>query len=146
MDLVKTKPVAISKSQQKRIAIQSEPRGKKDEKPPKNPRVPIFPPHVVPLVNHLNEIIDKELNGDQDRRALAYGILSRLCVVWAPPIMREKFTVEAELVSYEETDLANARCRLSSNNAPIINELLGLMEKMFPNGEGLPEQVMACPL
>lgn len=139
---MKSKPVAISKSEQKRIAIQSNPTpdwvgaGRKPIRI--NPRTPIFPPQVVPLVNLLNEILDKELWGDQERRALAYGILTRLCVLWAPPIIRQRLTVEAELVSYEETDPANARARLSGTNPPVVNELVTMMAKLFPNGDGLP--------
>lgn len=144
---MKTKEIAISKSQQRRIAIQSEPQGKKGERPPKNPRVPIFPPQTVPLVNLLNQVIDQELNGDQERRALAYGILSRLCVVHAPPIIREgHLVVQVELTHYDELAPAEARGRLTTSNTPVINDLVTLMARMFPNGEGLPEVPGAGPL
>jgi hypothetical protein len=125
---MKTKEIAISKSQQKRIAIQSEPKGKKGEKPPKNPRVPIYPPNVVPLVNHLNKIIDDEANGDQEKRALAYGLLTRLAVVWTQPPadwpkVQVDFVVETGLLHF---------------NSELIRDMVDIMNKLFPNGEGLP--------
>jgi len=138
---VKSRPVAVSKSEQKRIAEQSRPReidwaGKKTA-PPKNPRVPIFPPHVVPLVNLLNEIADKELWGDQERRAAALGVLTRLCVMWTPPhpvdwpAVKVDYVVETGLLHFDNELLRDTVC---------------LMDKLFPNGEGLPEPVGAGPL
>lgn len=142
---MKAKEIAVSKSMQRRIAVQSEPQGKGKERV-KNPRVPIFPPQTVPLVNLLNKILDEELNGDQVKRSLAMGILTRLCVLYAPPIMRERFNVVADLIEYHEEKPDEARARLSPGNSPITNELIVLMDKLFPNGEGLPEPVGAGPL
>ena len=146
---MKTKEIAVSKSMQRRIAEQGRAEGNalynKKDRPPKNPRVPIFPPQTVPLVNLLNQIIDNP-ETVQERRGLAYGVLSRLCVLWAPPIMRERFTVEAELVSYEETDPAKATARLSPGNGDMVNGLVTMMSKLFPDGHGLPEQEGCGPL
>lgn len=138
---MKSKPVATSKSQQKRIAEQSRPRetdwaGKKSA-PLKHPRVPIFPPHVVPLVNLLNEIADKELWGDQERRAAALGVLTRLCVMWTPPHPVDWPTVKVDYVV--ETGL------LHFDNE-LLRDTVRLMNQLFPNGEGLPEPVGAGPL
>jgi len=142
---MKAKEIAVAKSQQRRIAIQSEPQGKKGERPPKNPRVPIYPPQVVPLVNLLNQMIDNP-ETDGERRALAYGVLSRLAVVWAPPIMRERFNVVADLVEYHEDKPDEARARLSPGNGALVNELVTMTAKLFPNGEGLPPQEGCGPL
>ncbi len=133
---MKSKQVAISKSQQRRIAVQGEPQGKKGERPPKNPRVPIFPPQVVPLVNLLNRIIDEELNGDQERRALAYGLLSRLCVVWVQPPpdwpkVKVDYVVETGLLHFDNE---------------LIKDTVELTARLFPDGQGLPQPEGAGPL
>jgi hypothetical protein len=112
------------------------------ERQPKNPRVPIFPPTVMPLVELLNQMIDApEL--ELDRRAMAYGLLTRLCVTWLPPVGR--FTVNAELIDYHEDRPDEARCKLKGN-PPLVDDIIRLMVALFPDGAGLPPQEGCGPL
>lgn len=134
---MKTKKTAVAKSEQRRIAIQSEPdwAGRKG-RPLPNPRVPIYPPQVVPLVNRLKEIIDEELNGNQERRSLAYGLLTRLAVVWVQPPpdwpkVQVDFVVETGLLHF---------------SSELIRDMVEAMNKLFPNGEGLPQPEGCGPL
>jgi hypothetical protein len=134
---MKTKQVAISKSEQKRIAIQTydtDWRGKK-ERPPKNPKVPIFPPQTARLVNVLNTIIDTD--PDPERRWRAYALLSRVCVIWTPPHPPEWPKVEVDYV--QETGLLHFKTEL-------LRDTVNLMQHLFPDGAGLPEQEGCGPL
>ena len=102
----------LSKSQMKRIAIQ-----KGTDRPPKNPRVPIFPPDAQALAQKLREIIDA--GGEQS--PLAYAALSRLCVMWVPGALHDAGLGAGQY-------------------GQVVNELIDLMFELFPNGEGLPER------
>jgi hypothetical protein len=126
---MKTTETAVSKSVQRRIAIMTEPGGKKGEKPPKNPRVPIFPPKVVPLVNLLNKILDEELNGDQVKRVAAFGLLTRLCVLWTTPYLVDWPKVRVDYVA--DTGLLHF-------DSELLRDTVTLMHALFPDGAGLP--------
>jgi hypothetical protein len=133
---MKTKQVGISKSMQRRIAVQSEPdwSGRKGP-PPKHPKVPIFPPETARLVNLLNQIIDTDV--DPERKWRAYALLTRVCVIWTPPHPPEWPKVTVDYV--QETGLLHF-----SNE--LMRDTVNLMNYLFPNGEGLPEQVGCGPL
>jgi len=104
--------------------------GKKDQKPPKNPRVPIFPPEVVPLVNLLNKICDDELNGNVAKRGQAFGLLTRLCVLWAAPYPSDW---PKAIVSFDPTT------GLAHFDSELVRDTVALMHVLFPDGEGLPK-------
>jgi hypothetical protein len=87
------------------------------ERPPKNPRVPTFPPAPERLAQKLREIIDVG-NGQS---LLAYAALSRLCVMWTP-----------NAIPTDASGLGGGQY------AQVVNEMLGLMHQLFPGGEGLP--------
>lgn len=78
----------------------------------KNPKVPVFPDAANRTAQMLLEIIDVH----DEMSPVAYAALSRLCVLWAPGI----------LDGYKD-----------GNVAIVINDLVGLMAKLFPCGEGL---------
>ncbi len=107
----------MSKSQMKRIAEQ-----KGLNRPPKNPRVPTMPANAQALAQKLREIIDA--GGEQS--PLAYGALSRLCVMWVPGALQEDSLGGGQM-------------------SEVFNEVLAIMFKLFPDGEGLPPQE-GCPL
>lgn len=87
--------------------------GKKTkEKPPKNPKVPTFPPAAEATAQKLREIIDA--GGEQ--ASMAYGALSRLSVLWTEGAVKGE-----------------------SERVEIVHDLLKLMMQLFPNGEGLPD-------
>lgn len=85
---------------------------KTTEKPPKNPKVPTFPPAAEATAQKLREIID----AGGERATMAYGALSRLSVLWTDGAIQSD----------------------SQRNA-VVNDLLRLMMQIFPNGEGLPD-------
>ena len=126
---MKAKHVEISKSMQRRVAMQSEPLGCRGEKPPKNPKVPIFPPEVARLVNKLNDIIDTDV--DPERKSWAYGLLTRVCVIWTPPFQVDWPKVTVDYV--QETGL------LHFDNE-LLRDTAMLMSFLFPDGNGLPTQ------
>ena len=139
---MKTKKVAIAKSEQKRIVIQS--GGRIDDgidwagraRPPhRQPKTPIFPPQTSRLVNKLNTIIDTD--PDPERRWRAYALLTRICVIWTPPHPPEWPKVQVEYVV--ETGLLHFQNEL-------LRDTTSLMQYLFPNGEGLPEQEGCGPL
>lgn len=109
----------------------------------KNPRVPTFPPTVVPLVNLLNEMLDGP-ETEPERRAMAYGLLTRLCVVWMIP-QAERLTINAELIEYNDDRPDEARCRLLGN-PPLVSDVVRLTDALFPDGDGLPPQEGCGPL
>ncbi len=90
------------------------------EKPAKNPKVPTFPPAPAATAQKLREIID----GGGPLAPLAYGALSRLCVLWTPGA-----------IATDTSGLGGGQMGI------IVNELIGLFHVLFPNGEGLPEEV-----
>ena len=105
--------VEMSKSQMKRIA---ELKGL--NRPPKNPKVPTMPASAQALAQKLREIIDA--GGEQS--PLAYGALSRLCVMWVPGALEST----SELGGGQMGD--------------VFHDVLNIMLVLFPNGEGLPPQ------
>lgn len=82
------------------------------EKPAKNPKVPTFNPASKATAQKLLEIID----AGGERAAMAYGALSRLGTLWTEGAIT--------------TD--------SQRNA-VVNDLLRLVLRVFPDSEGLPE-------
>ena len=88
------------------------------ERPPKNPKVPTFPPAAEATAQKLREIIDA--GGPQS--PLAYAALSRLCVIWTPGAL-----------AYDEQGLGGGQF------GQVVNDLIGIMAQLFPDGEGLPD-------
>lgn len=86
------------------------------EKPPKNPKVPAFPQHAATTAQKLREIIDA--GGEQV--PLAYAALSRLCVLWTPGAL-----------------VANGLA--GGQFGVVVNDLVGIMSILFPDGEGMPD-------
>lgn len=82
------------------------------EKPPKNPKVPTFNSTAAATAQKLREIIDA--GGEQ--APLAYGALTRLSVLWA---QNNGVTDRSQVL--------------------LVGNLITIMGKLFPNGEGLPE-------
>jgi len=94
----------------------------------KNPRVPVFPPAAQATYDLLNDIVTND--ADNDRRCLAYGLMTRLCVLWVPGVERLDVVVKATLDPLM-FDL--------SENSQIIQDVMRIMTVLFPDGEGLPE-------
>lgn len=94
---------------------------------PKNPKIPTFPPAAQALAQQLREIIDA--GGEQHH--MAYAALTRLCVLWVQP---GPHTVQVELTSFHEDEPCAARGRMSSNNPQLVNDLMGLLVELFPDG------------
>jgi hypothetical protein len=93
------------------------------ERPPKNPRVPTFPPAAEATAQKLREIID----AGGEKATIAYAALSRLCVLWVPGAL-------------DSTPLGGGQ------HAAVVNALLDDMLELFPNGVGLPEPEGCKPL
>lgn len=107
---MKANQIAPSKSVQHRHIEQAA-----GSRLPKQPKVPVFLPEVVGLVNKLNNIIDIDV--DPARRAWAYGLLTRLCVFWCGASTGEwTFTTEPKFAA----------------------DMIGLIAKLFPDADGLP--------
>ena len=104
-------------------------RGNKEHHP-KNPRVPVFPPQTALLVNLLNGLIDAP-ETDPERRAAAYGLLTRVCVLWTPPSPVDWPKVKVDYVV--ETGLLHF-------DSELLRDAVAHMNFLFPNGEGLPPQ------
>ena len=94
----------------------------------KNPRVPVFPPDARATYDMLNYIVTN--CDDNDRRCLAYGLLTRLCVMWTSPMTEQKVVAIATLDTLA-FDL--------SENSQLVQDVIRIMAVLFPNGEGLPE-------
>lgn len=99
----------------------------------KNPRVPVFNPAAQNTANLLNKIIDEK----GENAWLAYAALTRLSVIWAQPNVPVKITADY----YESTGRIDI-----SKNSQIIQDFVIIMSKLFPSGEGLPEQEGCTPL
>ena len=94
----------------------------------KNPRVPVFPPEAQATYDLLNDIVTNCT--DIDRKCLAYGLLTRLCVLWISGAEHKTIVAKATLDPLM-FDL--------SENSQIIQDVMRIMAVLFPDGEGLPE-------
>lgn len=100
-------------------------------KGPKNPKVPIFPRETQALVERLKRMLD-ETSGDQ--RSQVYGLLTRICVMWAqpsPPEFKVTFDANTGLLHYD---------------TKFMQDTIDLMMVLFPDGMGMPESQGCGPL
>lgn len=103
----------MSKSMIKRIEIQREGQVPTH----KNPKIPVLPVAAQATYDVLTRIID----AGGEKATTAYAALSRLCVLWTPGA------------------LANDDAGLGGGQmGEVVNDLLGLMFQLFPDGDGLP--------
>ena len=89
-----------------------------ENRPPKNPRVPVFPPAAQATAQKLLEIID----GGDVMATTAYAAYCRLCVMWVPGALT--------------SDASNLG---GGQMGQVVNDLIGLMAILFPGGDGLPD-------